>query len=50
VNIEDVPPTDFVVAFLQECARRDREGEAHYFTDQQLTVLLFDLWVAGQET
>jgi hypothetical protein len=27
-----------------------QENEPHYFSDQQLIVLLFDLWVAGQVT
>jgi hypothetical protein len=39
------PPTDFVMAFIQEWNRREQSGERHYFSEQQLVVLLFDLWV-----
>ncbi|KAI1710514.1 cytochrome p450 domain-containing protein [Ditylenchus destructor] len=47
---EDEPATDFVGAFLKEKARRDKLGEPHYFTMDQLRGMCFDLWVAGQET
>jgi cytochrome P450 len=31
--------------------RKKRQGtEAHYFTDEQLITMLFDLWIAGQDT
>ncbi|KAI6170614.1 Cytochrome P450-33C9 [Aphelenchoides bicaudatus] len=44
-------PTDYTQAFLQEQQRRKLNNDnAQYFTDDQLILMLFDLWVAGQET
>ncbi|KAI6193226.1 Cytochrome P450-33C9 [Aphelenchoides besseyi] len=47
---EDQPPQDYVHAFLSEWKRRDRSGEKHYFSEEQLLSMCYDLWVAGQET
>ncbi|KAI6217045.1 Cytochrome P450-33C9 [Aphelenchoides fujianensis] len=49
-DLEDAAPTDFVMGFLQEMKRREERGETEIFHEDQLVVLLFDLWVAGQET
>ncbi|CAD5227257.1 unnamed protein product [Bursaphelenchus xylophilus] len=50
VDLSELEPTDFVAAFLKERHRLDSIGEEHFFSDQQLLTLVFDLWVAGQET
>ncbi|KAI1720890.1 cytochrome p450 domain-containing protein [Ditylenchus destructor] len=47
---EDEQVTDYVGAFLKEKAKKDRLGEQHYYTINQLKGMCFDLWVAGQET
>lgn len=44
----DSEPIDYTNAFLQEMKRRESMGETEYFNDRQLTLMLFDLWVAGQ--
>ncbi|KAI6176258.1 Cytochrome P450-33C9 [Aphelenchoides bicaudatus] len=49
-DLSDKPPSDFVEAFIQEWERKKQTGEANFFSNKQLIVLLFDLWVAGQET
>uniref|UniRef100_A0A183C3I7 Cytochrome P450 n=1 Tax=Globodera pallida TaxID=36090 RepID=A0A183C3I7_GLOPA len=46
----DSPPTDFMRAFLREKLKRDRAGEKHNYTFEQLKATLFDLWISGQET
>ncbi|CAD5219930.1 unnamed protein product [Bursaphelenchus okinawaensis] len=50
VDLSQLDPTDIVAAFLKERHRLEELGEDHLFTDQQLLVLVFDMWVAGQET
>ncbi|KAI6187471.1 Cytochrome P450-33C9 [Aphelenchoides besseyi] len=47
-NLLDAVPSDFTMAFLKEQKKRGKQSEP--FDYQTLTVLLFDLWVAGQET
>ncbi|KAI6239891.1 Cytochrome P450 33C9 [Aphelenchoides fujianensis] len=47
---ENEPPSDFVHAFLQEWRKRDRAGEVHFFSHDQLVSMLYDMWLAGQET
>lgn len=47
----DTEPTDYTQAFIQEMNRRkEANEESPYFNDKQLSIMLFDLWVAGQET
>ncbi|KAH7715414.1 CBN-CYP-33C9 protein [Aphelenchoides avenae] len=43
-------PKDYVEAYLREQAKRDKTGEPHHFTQQQLVWMCFDLFLAGQET
>lgn len=44
-----VEPTDYTQAFLQERQRRKlNDDNAEYFSEEQLILMLFDLWVAGQ--
>jgi hypothetical protein len=40
--------TNFVHAYFQEKQRKDVAGVDHFFTEDQLVSMLFDLWVAGQ--
>lgn len=47
-DYDDQEASDFVRAFMQEKKRRDKKGEPHYFADDQLVSMLFDLWIAGQ--
>ncbi|KAI6174566.1 Cytochrome P450-33C9 [Aphelenchoides bicaudatus] len=46
----DEEPTDYVAAFLKEMNKKNNTNEHHYFTDRQLALMCFDLWIAGQET
>ncbi|KAH7711212.1 Protein CYP-33C9 [Aphelenchoides avenae] len=43
-------PRDYVEAYFKEQAKREASGEPHFFTHQQLKIMCYDLWVAGQET
>ncbi|KAI6174478.1 Cytochrome P450-33C9 [Aphelenchoides bicaudatus] len=47
---ESAESTDYVHAFLKEWRKRDRNGEDHFFSDEQLVSMCYDLWLAGQET
>ncbi|KAI6180044.1 hypothetical protein M3Y98_00676800 [Aphelenchoides besseyi] len=47
---ENEPPTDYVHAFLLEWKKREQNGDTHYFSQDQLVSMLYDLWIAGQET
>ncbi|KAL3070478.1 hypothetical protein niasHT_032268 [Heterodera trifolii] len=46
----DRPSTDFMEAFLKEKLKKDRAGEQHNYSFDQLKATLFDLWISGQET
>uniref|UniRef100_A0A914EL70 Cytochrome P450 n=1 Tax=Acrobeloides nanus TaxID=290746 RepID=A0A914EL70_9BILA len=47
----DSEPTDFVEAFLREKARREADGQQDkIYTMEQLLIMCWDLWVAGQDT
>ena len=48
-DLESIEPTDYTQAFLQEKYRREKTGNGpEHFTDKQLIVMLFDMWIAGQ--
>ncbi|KAI6214426.1 hypothetical protein M3Y94_00266900 [Aphelenchoides besseyi] len=49
-NLLDAEPSDFTMAYLKEQRKREEQGETELFNYRTLTSLLFDLWVAGQET
>uniref|UniRef100_A0A914YWK9 Cytochrome P450 n=1 Tax=Panagrolaimus superbus TaxID=310955 RepID=A0A914YWK9_9BILA len=46
----DADPVDYVEAFLRQQHQLNLKGEKHHFTDTQLYGILWDLWIAGQET
>jgi hypothetical protein len=42
----DAEPTDYTHAFLREMKRREEANDVSpYFNDNQLALMLFDLWV-----
>ncbi|KAH7707364.1 Protein CYP-33C12 [Aphelenchoides avenae] len=41
-------PKDYAEAFLREQAKRDKAGEQHHYTRNQLVAMCFDLFIAGQ--
>uniref|UniRef100_A0AC34QCE1 Cytochrome P450 n=1 Tax=Panagrolaimus sp. JU765 TaxID=591449 RepID=A0AC34QCE1_9BILA len=47
----DQEPTDYVEAFLRHRHKLEKSGiKDHTYTDNQLFGMIFDLWLAGQET
>jgi cytochrome P450 len=46
----DTEPIDYVEAYLRQQHQLNVKGEKHHFTDKQLYGILWDLWIAGQET
>ena len=52
VNLEsDQDPVDYVEAYMKEQYRLRKNGDkSNLYSDKQLYGMVFDLWVAGQET